>query len=194
MSKLKQEDLISLKEYDKQRQDFRARLMQHKQNRRVHIGEHATLYFEDRLTIQYQIQEMLRIERIFEQQGIKDELDVYNALIPDGSNWKATFMIEYEDAQERKVALTKLKGVEEKVWIRVKDHDRVYAIADEDLERQNDEKTSSVHFMRFELSQEMCLTVKNGGNISMGIDHENLSQQRDPITRNVRDSLAADLN
>ena len=194
MSKLKQDDLMSLEEYDKQRQDFRSRLVQHKQNRRVHIGEHATLYFEDRLTIQYQIQEMLRIERIFEQQGIKDELDVYNALIPDGSNWKATFMLEYEDAEERKVALAKLKGVEDEAWIRVKDHDRVYALADEDLERQNDEKTSAVHFMRFELSQEMCETVKNGANISMGIDHENLSQQQDPIPRNIRDSLAADLN
>ncbi|UCE88407.1 MAG: DUF3501 family protein, partial [Pseudomonadota bacterium] len=154
---------------------------------------HATLYFEDRLTMQYQVQEMLRIERIFEEEGINEELQAYNPLIPDGSNWKATFMVEYEDAEERKHALAKLVGIEDKVWARVEGFDKVYAIADEDLERTTEEKTSSVHFMRFELSAEMVGAVKSGAAVAMGIDHENCQEAVDPLPAATRDSLAADL-
>lgn len=190
---LSRDDLMSLETYAEQRADFRARVIAHKKNRQVQLGENATLYFEDRLTMQYQIQEMLRIERIFDAEGIKEELDAYNPLIPDGSNWKATFMIEFTDENDRKAALAKMIGIEDKVWMQVAGHDKVYAIADEDLERDNAEKTSAVHFMRFELSPEMVAAVKAGADIGAGIDHEAYSETIAALPANIRDSLAADL-
>ena len=160
MHKIARDSLLSLEAYARQRKEFRAKVMAHKRDRTVHLGAHVTLIFEDELTIRYQIQEMLRIERTFEEQGIQDELDAYNPLIPDGRNFKATMMIEYADADERKHALSKLKGVEDRVWVQVEGCARVYAIADEDLERENDEKTSAVHFLRFELDDEMARALK----------------------------------
>ena len=194
MSHLSREDLYSLEEYSQIRPDFRARVMAHKKNRRLPIGENATLYFEDALTMQYQIQEMLRIEKIFEREGIMEELDAYNPLIPDGHNWKATFMMEYPDIVERKAALAQLVGIEDKTWVRVEGFDKVYAIADEDLERDSEEKTSSVHFMRFELTGEMISAAKSGAAISAGIDHPNYNMSVDPIPDNIRDSLVNDLD
>ena len=151
MEKLSRNELYSLEKYAEIRGDMRARVMSHKQDRRLPLGPNLTLYFEDRLTIQYQIQEMLRIEKVFEAAGIEDELEAYNPLIPDGKNWKATFMIEYEDVEERKLRLTELKNVEDLIWMQVEGFDKVYAIADEDMNRENDTKTSSVHFVRFQL-------------------------------------------
>lgn len=193
MQKLTRDQLIPLEQYAKQRNDFRAKVMAHKQDRRVQIGPHATLYFEDRLTMQYQVQEMLRAERIFEDEGIADELNAYNPLIPDGSNWKATFMIEYGDEDERRVALGKLIGVEYKVWAQVTGFDKVRPIADEDLERETEEKTSSVHFLRFELTPAMVQAVKQGAAIGMGIDHDAYTHSVPVLPENVRASLAADL-
>jgi hypothetical protein len=192
--KLSRDDLYSLEKYAQIRGEFRARVLAHKQNRQVQIGEWATLYFEDRLTMQYQIQEMLRIERIFESAGIQDELDAYNPLIPDGGNWKATFMIEVPDADERRVVLGKLVGIEDRVWVRVGDVDPVYAIADEDMERATEEKTSSVHFMRFELTPAMVAAAKQGATISMGIDHPAYREAVTPVAEPVRASLVADLS
>ncbi len=194
MDMLKREDLYSLEDYAKARPEFRQKVMEHKKARQVALGEHARLYFEDRLIIQYQIQEMLRAERIFEQEGIQDELDAYNPLIPDGSNWKATFMIEYPDADERKQMLGKLLGIEDKTWVQVEGFDKVYAIADEDLERETEEKTSSVHFLRFELERPMARAVKEGANIAMGIDHEHYRATLEAVPRPVREALAADLD
>jgi hypothetical protein len=193
MNKLSRKDLYSLEEYAQLRKDFRARVMEHKKGRQLPIGPNATLYFEDALTMQYQIQEMLRIERIFEAEGIQEELDAYNPLIPDGSNWKATFMMEYPDPEERREQLAGLIGIEDKVWVQVADFARVYAIADEDLEREDAEKTSSVHFLRFELSPEMIGAVRAGAAVSAGIEHPNYTYSVDPISGNLRDSLAADL-
>jgi hypothetical protein len=194
MSKLTRNDLMSLEQYAQERPAFREKVMQHKKNRQVLIGDNATLYFEDRLTMQYQIQEMLRVERIFEADGIQEELEAYNPLIPDGSNWKATFMMEYPDVEQRREALAGLLGIEDKVWVQVEGFDKVWAIADEDLERENQEKTSSVHFMRFELDDAMKAAVKEGAAINMGIDHENYKYARTPIPQSTRDSLAADLS
>jgi hypothetical protein len=194
MAKLSREDLYSLEKYAEVRSEYRAKVMAHKQNRRQAIGPNATLYFEDTLTMQYQIQEMLRIERIFEAAGIQDELDAYNPLIPDGSNWKATFMVEFPDPEERKEKLAGLLGVEKHVWVQVADFARVSPIADEDLDREDEEKTSSVHFLRFELSPEMVAAVKKGAAVSMGIDHPNYIHSAEPIPQNVRDSLAGDLS
>jgi hypothetical protein len=194
MSKLTREDLYSLEKYAEVRPEFRAKVMAHKKTRQLPIGPNATLYFEDQLTMQYQVQEMLRIERIFEAAGIQEELDAYNPLIPDGSNWKATFMVEFPDVEQRRVELARLIGIEDKVWVQVADFDRVYAIADEDLEREDADKTSSVHFMRFELSPEMAKAVKSGAAISIGIDHENYDHAVEPVPAAVRDSLANDLN
>ena len=160
MNKLKREDLMSLEEYDQARPEFRQKVMAHKKNRLVRLNENAALYFEDQLTIQYQVQEMLRIEKVFDAQGIQEELDTYNPLIPDGSNWKVTFMLEYPDVEERKKMLARLTGIEEKVWVRVDDLEKVYPIANEDLERTTEEKTSSVHFVRFELTDEMIVAAK----------------------------------
>src|SRR4051812_967706 len=170
--KLELEDLYPLEEYARIRTGFRARVMAHKKNRQVALGANVTVLFEDRLTMQYQVQEMLRLERMFEPELIAHELETYNALIPDGSNWKATFMIEYPDPEERRVALTRMKGIEQRVWVQVRDVERVYAIADEDLERQDETKTSSVHFLRFELTPQMTRAVKSGAAVDMGIDHE----------------------
>lgn len=192
--RLTPETLFSLEQYARNRPEFRARVIAHKKNRQVALGPNATLYFEDRLTIQYQVQEMLRIERIFEPEGISDELEAYNPLIPDGSNWKATFMLEYEDVTERRAALEQLKGVEDRVWVQVRGFDRVWAIADEDMNREDETKTSSVHFLRFELAPEMCRAVLDGANIAMGIDHAHCSHTVDPVPHAIRDSLAADLS
>jgi hypothetical protein len=193
MQKLTRDDLYSLEDYAQVRGDFRAKVMAHKKNRQVPIGAHATLYFEDRLTMQYQVQEMLRVERIFEREGIEEELGAYNPLIPDGSNWKATFMIEYGNEEERRDALARLIGVEEKVWVQVGDRARVWAIADEDLERTAADKTSSVHFLRFELTPEMVAAAKAGAAIAMGIDHP--EYRYEVVTApGARESLTADLS
>jgi len=194
MNKLARNDLMSLEQYAEQRLEFRKKVIAHKKNRQLLVSEHTTLYFEDRLTIQYQIQEMLRIERIFEAEGIQEELDAYNTLIPDGSNWKATFMIEYENENERKEALSKLIGIEDKVWVQVKGFDRVWAIADEDLDRENEIKTSAVHFLRFELDETMMAAAKQGADINVGIDHPQCVHSVEPIPDNIRKSLVNDLN
>jgi len=194
MSKLTRDDLFSLEKYAEVRADFRTRVMAHKKNRQVPIGPNATLYFEDALTMQYQIQEMLRVERIFEASGIQEELDAYNPLIPDGSNWKATFMMEYTDVEERRERLAELVGIENRVWVQVADFDRVYAIADEDLERTTEEKTSSVHFLRFELTPEMTRAVKGGASVSIGIAHARYEHALEPVPRATRDSLSDDLS
>ncbi len=192
MSHLSHKDLYSLEEYARIRPEFRSRVMAHKKDRRVQIGDHAALYFEDVLTMQYQIQEMLRIERIFEPEGIQAELDVYNPLIPDGMNWKATFMLEYEDPEERKQALADLIGVEQALWIHVRGCAKVRPVANEDLDRETEEKTSSVHFLRFDLDSEMVAAVKQGAQIKLGIDHT-AYQGEVKLTAAVRDSLADDL-
>lgn len=191
MTNLTADDLMSLEQYAKQRPAFRAKVLEHKKNRQVSLGPNATLYFEDELTIRYQVQEMLRIERIFEAEGIEDELSAYNPLIPDGSNWKATFMLEYPDAEVRKRELAQLVGVEDKVWVQVDGHDKVYAIADEDMERDTEEKTSSVHFMRFELTDDMIQALKGGVGLAMGVDHDNL-EVTVTVPDNVRTSLIED--
>jgi len=194
MKKLTRDDLYSLEKYAELRSRFREQVMAHKQHRQVAIGPNATLYFEDRMTMQYQVQEMLRIERIFEADGINDELAAYNPLIPDGSNWKATFMVEFPDVEERREALKRLKGVENRVWVRVAGFEPVRPHVDEDLEREDEEKTSAVHFMRFELTPEMVKAVKQGVAIAMGIDHTAYTHQTDPILPATRDSLARDLS
>lgn len=193
MEKLVREDLMSLEQYAEIRPQFRAKIMEHKKNRVVQVGPNATLHFEDRTIMQYQVQEMLRAERIFEADAIQEELDAYNPMIPDGQNWKATFMIEFDDPEERKVALAKMIGIEDKVWVQVKGFDRVYPIADEDLERETEEKTSSVHFLRFELSEEMCAAARQGAAVSLGIDHPAYNHALQPLPENVRASLAQDL-
>ncbi len=194
MQKLERKDLMSLEEYAEARNDFRARVLKHKKNRKVALGANATLYFEDRLTIQYQIQEMLRVERIFEREGIDDELAAYNPLIPEGSNLKATFMLEYDDVAERRRQLARLIGVEDTVWIRVGEGERIFAIADEDMDREDEEKTSSVHFLRFELSPEDVRRAKSGNDLAVGIDHQNCRQTVDPLPAPIREALLADLD
>ena len=173
---------------------FRAQVLDHKKPRRVSLGANANLYFEDRLTMQYQIQEMLRIEKIFEADGIMEELDAYNPLIPDGSNWKATFMVEFPEVEERKAMLAQLVGIEDRVYMQVADFDRVYPIADEDLERDTEDKTSAVHFLRFELPPEQVQALKNGASLIAGIDHENYRVEVSPVPANIRESLVADLD
>ena len=192
MSKLTRDDLYSLEKYSSVRPEFRARVIEHKANRRLGIGPHATLYFEDSLTMQYQVQEMLRLERIFEQEGIQQELDVYNPLIPDGSNWKATFMVEYEDVEERRAALARLIGIEKTVWVQVEGCDRVYAICNEDLDRETEDKTAAVHFLRFELTPKMVAAIKQGTTVRAGIDHPAYREEV-KIPSHVRNSLAGDL-
>ena len=193
MTKLTRQDLFTLEKYAEIRKDFRARVIEHKKHRRVPLGEHAALYFEDRLTMQYQIQEMLRIEKIFEAAGIQEELDVYNPLIPDGSNWKATFMVEYADEEARRAALARLVGIENDLWMRVEGFDPVFPIANEDLDRSAPDKTASVHFMRFELTPAMVAAVKNGAGISAGVSHREYQATLAPLPRAIRDALAADL-
>ncbi len=193
MHKIARDSLLSLEAYARQRKEFRAKVMAHKRDRTVHLGAHVTLTFEDELTVRYQVQEMLRIERIFEEQGIQDELDAYNPLIPDGRNLKATMMIEYADAEERKHALSKLKGIEDRVWVQVEGCARVYAIADEDLERENEEKTSAVHFLRFEFDDEMARALKDGVVLAAGVDHPNYRAELGAVAAGVRASLTQDL-
>ena len=193
MATITRKSLMSLEEYAAKRNDFRTQVMAHKHNRKVHLGEHVTLLFEDELTIRYQIQEMLRAERIFEEEGIVDELEAYNPLVPDGSNWKATMLIEYPDETERKNALAKLINIEDKVWIQVAGQPKVFAIADEDLERETADKTSSVHFLRFELTAAMKDGLKRGGALAMGIDHQAYRAVVGKVPEAVRQSLINDL-
>ena len=194
MQKLTRDNLISLEQYAEERPAFRDKVMAHKRNRRLDLGTNAALYFEDFLTMQYQVQEMLRIERIFEADGINEELSAYNPLIPDGSNWKATFMIEFPEVEERRAMLSQLRGVENRVYVQVVDFDRVYAIADEDLERSDDDKTSAVHFLRFEMPVEQVAALKGGASLVAGIDHENYRVEVSPVADNIRQSLIADFD
>jgi hypothetical protein len=189
---IKRESLLSLEAYARERNAFRARVIEHKKRRTVHLGGHLTLQFEDELTIRYQVQEMLRIERIFEEAGIQGELDAYNPLVPDGGNWKATMLIEYPDADERRRMLARLKGIERRVWVEVQGCERVAAIADEDLERENEEKTSAVHFLRFELAPPMRQALRAGACVTLGVDHPEYRAQ-DPLAAEVRAALTADL-
>ena len=184
---------MTLETYARERNDFRARVIAHKKTRTAHLGEHVTLIFEDELTMRYQVQEMLRIERIFEEAGIQSELDAYNPLIPDGANWKATMQIEYPDVAERERMLGKLIGIEDKAWVMIAGHARVYAIADEDLERDNSSKTAAVHFLRFELNGAMIASLKNGAELSMGVDHPQYRATLSPVAANTRAALVADL-
>jgi hypothetical protein len=192
MTQISRDSLWTLETYAKNRKDFRAKVIAHKKNRTVHLGEHVTLIFEDELTIRYQIQEMLRIEKTFEESGIQDELDAYNPLIPDGTNLKATMMIEYADGDERKHELAKLKGVESRVYVQVDGQPKVYAIADEDLERENEEKTSSVHFLRFEFAPAMIAAFKGGAAVAMGIDHPHTTLRIDEVAPAVQAVLVRD--
>jgi len=187
------QSLLTLEAYAKERPAFRARVLAHKKARTVHLGEHVTLLFEDELTVRYQIQEMLRIEKTFEEAGIRDELAAYNALVPDGTNLKATMLIEYEDVDERRAALGRLRGIEKHTWLEVSGFARVIAIADEDLERENDEKTSAVHFLRFELDPPMIAALKRGAPLGFGIDHPAYAAAIPAVDETTRAALAADL-
>jgi hypothetical protein len=193
MPKITRESLMTLEAYAKARKEFRAKVLEHKKPRAVHLGEHVTLLFEDELTIRYQIQEMLRIEKTFEEGGIQDELEAYNPLVPDGRNFKATMLIEYEDVEERRVALSRMKGIEDKVWVQVEGCAKVFAIADEDLERENEQKTSSVHFLRFELTKEMAEALKYGMALSVGVDHPAYRAAQEPVAPATRNALVKDL-
>ena len=192
MPRIDRASLMTLEAYARERPEFRARVMAHKKNRRVQLGDDVTLIFEDELTNRYQVQEMLHAERIFEEQGIQEELDAYNPLVPDGRNLKATMMIEYPDPDERGKRLADLIGIEDKVWLQVVGHERVWAIADEDLDRENDEKTSAVHFLRFELDEAMAQALKKGTGLTIGVDHPRYSATLE-LPSAVRDSLAEDL-
>ena len=194
MPHITRDSLMTLEAYAKVRKDFRARAMAHKRLRAVHLGEHLTLLFEDELTIRYQIQEILRVEKAFEEQAIQDELDAYNPLVPDGQNWKATLLVEYEDVEERKQALAALKGIEDRVWVQVGASPRVYAIADEDLERENAEKTSAVHFVRFELTPSMADELRRGSALAIGVDHPVYSFTLREVPEATRHALLADLS
>ena len=193
VAKITRESLLTLEAYAKARKDYRTKIIAHKKDRTVHLGEHVTLLFEDEHTMRYQVQEMLRAERIFEEAAIQEEIDAYNPLVPDGRNFKATMLIEYEDVEERRRALARLKGIERHTWVRVEGSPLVYAIADEDLERETEEKTSSVHFLRFELTKEMAEALKYGVALAVGIDHAGYKAALDPVPANVRASLAKDL-
>jgi hypothetical protein len=193
MPQISRNTLLSLEAYARERNEFRARVIAHKKNRTVHLGGHVMLLFEDELTIRYQIQEMLRIERTFEEAGIREELQVYNPLIPDGDNLKATMMIEYPDVAERARMLAKLKGIEGRVWLQAEGCGRTFAIADEDLPRENEEKTAAVHFLRFQLDDETRRSLKYGVSLSIGVDHPAYAHSEDPVGPHVRASLVADL-
>jgi hypothetical protein len=193
MPKIQPETLMTLETYARGRKDFRAKVMAHKKDRTIALGDHVTLIFEDELTIRYQVQEMLRIERIFEEEGIRGELEAYNPLIPDGRNFKATMLIEYPDVDERKHALARLKGIEARVWVQVAGCAKVPAIADEDLERETEEKTSSVHFLRFELTDEMARALKQGAGLAIGVDHPEYRAEIAAVPSAIRASLAGDL-
>ncbi len=194
MLKLIREDLLSLEQYAEKRSEFRDAVLRHKRNRRVELGTNAALYFEDRLTMQYQVQEMLRIERIFEAAGINEELEAYNPLIPDGSNWKATFMIEFPEVEERRAMLARLVGIEDRVYMQVGELPRCMAIADEDMDRSDGNKTSAVHFLRFELGAEQIAALKSGAVLAAGIDHPNYQVEISPLAANIRNALLADLD
>src|SRR5687767_2088570 len=193
MKKLVETDLLSLERYSRERPEFRARVIAHKKNRQVSVGQNTMWLFEDRLTVQYQVQEMLRTERIFEAEGIAEELAAYNPLIPDGRNWKVTFLIEYTDAEIRRVQLEKLRGVEDRCWVQVAGCARLYAIADEDLERENEIKTSAVHFLRFELDDDMAAKLKGGAALAVGVDHPAYRHEISPVAAPVHAALVADL-
>ena len=192
MAQIEAGSLLPLEVYARERNAYRSRVIAHKKLRTVHVGEHVTLIFEDELTIRYQVQEMLRIERIFEAEGVRGELEAYNPLIPDGANWKATMLIEYPEAEERRRRLAELRGIEDRTWVRVEGSPQVYAIADEDMERDNEEKTSAVHFVRFELERAMRDALKAGAGLSVGVDHPNYRSSV-AVAPEVRRSLAADL-
>jgi len=191
--RIKRESLMTLEAYARERKAFRSRVIEHKRARTLHLGDHVTLLFEDELTIRYQIQEMLRIEKIFDEEGIEAELNAYNPLIPDGQNFKATMLIEYDDADERRRALAKLRGIERRVWVQVEGCPRVFAIADEDLDRETETKTSSVHFLRFELTAEMISALKYGVALGFGVDHDNYRAEIPAVAAATRQSLVADL-
>jgi hypothetical protein len=194
MNKLSPSDLLSLERYARERGALRARVLEHKRARQLTVGPNATWLFEDRLTVQYQVQEMLRAERIFEPEGIADELASYNPLIPDGQNWKVTLLIEFPDEHERRRELSQLKGIEDRCWVQVIGHERVFAIADEDLERENDEKTSSVHFLRFELTPAMIAALHGGASLGIGVDHEHYRHAVAAVSEATRKALIADLS
>src|ERR1700746_3940502 len=193
MPRIARDSLLTLEAYARQRNDFRARVLAHKKPRSVHLGEHVTLLFEDELTVRYQVQEMLRIEKTFEDAGIQDELDAYNPLIPDGEHWKAQRLRVYEDIDERRRMLGRLKGIEDRVWVQIEAHPRVYAIADEDFERENEEKTSAVHFLRFELKPPMIAALRRGAALSIGVDHPEYTATLRAVPEATRAALLADL-
>jgi len=193
MPAIQRDSLMTLEAYAKARKEYRARVIPHKKARTVHLGEHITLMFEDELTMRYQIQEMLLSEKAFEEGAIRDELDVYNPLVPDGSNWKATLLLEYEDVDERRTALTQLKGVEDGVWVAVTGCAKVWAIADEDLPRENEMKTSAVHFLRFELEPDMVAALKGGAALAIGVEHPAYRAEVSPVEAATRVALIADL-
>jgi hypothetical protein len=193
VKKLDESDLLSLERYSRERPDFRARVIAHKKNRQLNVGPNTMWLFEDRLTVQYQVQEMLRTERIFEAEGIAEELAAYNPLIPDGRNWKATLLIEYTDPEVRRVQLEKLRGIEDRCWVQVAGCQRLLAIADEDLERENETKTSAVHFLRFELDEAMIAALRGGATLAVGVDHPNYRHEIAAVPDQVRGSLLSDL-
>jgi hypothetical protein len=194
VQKLTVEDLLTLERYARERPAFRTRVLEHKRDRQLAVGPHVTWLFEDRLTMQYQVQEMLRAERIFEPEGIAEELESYNPMIPDGTNWKVTLLIEYPNEAERRERLTQLKGIEDRCWVQVIGQERVFAIADEDLERENEEKTSAVHFLRFELTPAMIAALRSGAEVGAGVDHPAYPHTIQPVRAAVRTSLLADLS
>jgi hypothetical protein len=194
MKKLVETDLLSLERYSRERPEFRARVMAHKKNRQIAVGANTMWLFEDRLTVQYQVQEMLRTERIFEAEGIAEELAAYNPLIPDGRNWKVTLLIEFPDQEVRRVQLGRLRGVEDRCWVQVAGYERLFAIADEDLDRENEVKTSAVHFLRFELNDSMVRALKGGAALAAGVDHPNYHHELAPLPENVRAALVSDLD
>jgi Protein of unknown function (DUF3501) len=194
MEKLTVDQLFSLEQYARRRDEFRTQVLEHKSHRRLAVGPNMTWCFEDRLTIQYQIQEMLRAEKVFEPQGIQEELESYNPLIPDGSNWKATLLLEFPDSEVRRVQLGLLRGVEARCWVQVAGFEKVFAIADEDLPRENDEKTSAVHFLRFELNAPMRAALKSGAALGAGVDHDRYRHAVEPVSPRLRASLLGDLN
>jgi hypothetical protein len=194
MEKLTVEQLFSLEQYARRRHEFRAQVLEHKSRRRLAVGPNMTWCFEDRLTIQYQIQEMLRAEKVFEPQGIAEELDSYNPLIPDGTNWKATLLLEFPDEQIRREQLVRLRGIEARCWVQIAGFEKTLAIADEDLPRENDEKTSAVHFLRFELKAAQIAALKSGASLGAGVDHDRYRHAVEPIPERIRASLLGDLH
>jgi Protein of unknown function (DUF3501) len=192
-TKVTRDSLMTLEAYSKARTDFRKQVLEHKKLRTIGLGDHVTLLFEDELTVRYQIQEMLRVEKIFDEEGIQHEIDSYNPLIPDGNNFKATMLIEYTDENIRRKMLTQLKGIERKVFVQVEGAKKVYAIADEDLERENEDKTSAVHFLRFQLDADMVKSLQYGVALSMGVEHENYVAMLAPLPASYQQALLKDL-